>query len=91
MGIVEELAGRGINRALQLVVKFKGEEKYDTAVDAMRATGVAMQQLADNLEDRKLTPEEIDTMARGLYKNLDGVTLETVRASVERIIAAYFR
>lgn len=87
MGLIEELAGRGINRALQMSTAGISDEQYKDMVETMYETGGAIQDLADMLADRKLSPEEIDTLVREAVKNANGIQLEATRSAIERIIS----
>lgn len=87
MGLIEELAGRGINRALQMSTAGISDEQYKDMVETMYETGGAIQDLADMLADRKLSPEEIDTLVREAIKNVNGIQLEATRSAIERIIS----
>ncbi len=87
MGLIEDLAGRGINRALQMSTAGISDEQYKDMVETMYETGGAIQDLADMLADRKLSPEEIDTLVREAIKNVNGIQLEATRSAIERIIS----
>ena len=87
MGLNEDLAGRGINRALQMSTAGISDEQYKDMVETMYETGGAIQDLADMLADRKLSPEEIDTLVREAIKNVNGIQLEATRSAIERIIS----
>lgn len=87
MGLIEDLAGRGINRALQMSIAGISDEQYKDMVETMYETGGAIQDLADMLADRKLSPEEIDTLVREAIKNVNGIQLEATRSAIERIIS----
>lgn len=87
MGLIEDLAGRGINRALQMSTAGISDEQYKDMVGTMYETGGAIQDLADMLADRKLSPEEIDTLVREAIKNVNGIQLEATRSAIERIIS----
>lgn len=87
MGLIEDLAGRGINRALQMSTAGISDEQYKDMVETMYETGGAIQDLADMLADRKLSPEEIDTLVREAVKNTNGIQLEATRSAIERIIS----
>ena len=87
MGLIEDLAGRGINRALQMSTAGISDEQYNDMVETMYETGGAIQDLADMLADRKLSPEEIDTLVREAIKNVNGIQLEATRSAIERIIS----
>lgn len=87
MGIIEDIAGRGINRALQVATANVTDEKYAEMIELLYETGGAIQDLADMLADRKLSPEEIDTLVREAIKNVNGIQLEATRSAIERIIS----
>ena len=87
MGLIEDLAGRGINRALQMSTAGISDEQYKDMVETMYETGGAIQDLADMLADRKLSPEEIDTLVREAIKNVNGIQLKATRSAIERIIS----
>lgn len=52
MGLIEDLAGRGINRALQMSTAGISDEQYKDMVETMYETGGAIQDLADMLAGR---------------------------------------
>lgn len=87
MGIIEDIAGRGINRALQVATANVTDEKYAEMIELLYETGGAIQDIADMLADRKLSPEEIDTLVREAIKNVNGIQLEATRSAIERIIS----
>lgn len=87
MGIIEDIAGRGINRALQVATANVTDEKYAEMIELLYETGGAIQDLADMLADRKLSREEIDTLVREAIKNVNGIQLEATRSAIERIIS----
>lgn len=91
MGLIEELAGRGINRALQMSTAGINDEEYQDMVETMYETGGAIQDLADMLADRKLSTEEIDTLAREILKNASGTQLEAIRSALDRIVSGIGR
>ena len=91
MGLIEELAGRGINRALQMSTAGITDEEYKDMVETMYETGGAIQDLAYMLADRKLSTEEIDTLAREILKNASGTQLEAIRSALDRIVSGIGR
>jgi hypothetical protein len=91
MGLIEDLAGRGINRALQMSTAGISDEQYKDMVETMYETGGAIQDIADMLADKKLSAEEIDKLARELYENADGIQLEAVKSAIDRIVAGIGR
>ena len=91
MGLIEELAGRGINRTLQMSTAGINDEEYQDMVETMYETGGAIQDLADMLADRKLSTEEIDTLAREILKNASGTQLEAIRSALDRIVSGIGR
>lgn len=91
MGFIEEMAGRGANRALQMLVDYKGGEKFDAGVEALDQTGIAMRSLAATLRDRTLTAEEIDVIVREAAKYMSAVQLESLKATLENIAASLAR
>lgn len=91
MGIIDEIAGRGINRALQVATANVTDKEYAEMVELLYGTGGAIQDIADMLADRKLSAEEIDTLARELYINADGIQLEAVKSAIDRIVAGIGR
>lgn len=91
MGIIEDIAGRGINRALQVATANVTDEKYAEMIELLYETGGAIQDIADMLADKKLSAEEIDKLARELYENADGIQLEAVKSAIDRIVAGIGR
>ena len=87
MGIVEELAGRAINRGLQMATADISDQQYKDMVELLYETGGAMQDIADMLADKKLSPEEIDDMVRGVYAGADRIQLEALKSALDRIIS----
>jgi hypothetical protein len=43
------------------------------------------------LADRKLSTEEIDTLAREILKNASGTQLEAIRSALDRIVSGIGR
>ncbi len=91
MGLIEELAGRGINRALQMATANINDEQYKNMIEAMYDTGGAIQDIADMLEDRKLSTEEIDAAIREITENTDKIQLEAIRSAIDRIVSGIVR
>ena len=91
MGIIEDLAGKGINSALQVATANVTDEEYANMVELLYETGGAIQDIADILADRKLSPDEIDQLVRGLYKDVSGIQLEAVKSAIDRIVVGIGR
>jgi hypothetical protein len=87
MGIVEELSGRAINRGLQMATANIDDQQYKDMIELLYETGGTLRDMADILADRKLSPEEIDDMVRGVYAGADRIQLEALKSALDRIIS----